>query len=581
MIEILLGIAALVISILAYRKASDAYYIATREGERVGRPLSPEASPAPLPPAGYNPSASPALAAEDRGPDLITRFIAWWKEEWLMKLGALIILIGFGWFVTYAFMNDWVGPVGRITLGLIAGAALLALGWKRMTSFAFQGSIVMGLGSSVVLLTMWAARYIYDFFDPLSSLLIMFGSAAIVALASYIFRIRSLAVLSVLIAGFVPALVNGDPNDLGLWSYIFVVVLGAIGLVMLTGDRVVTAAALLVVTLWSMPYLLQGMYVEYGLVFAYLFAAAFFLATTAGIVHRADSAVSRDDIMLIVWNGALLFFWVWLEAPKDWQSLILSFWTLVFMLGAVLVFRATSRKEPLLVYAAVGIAYLGAATAIELSGATLLIAFSLEAAALPVIAYMVLRDVDTARHLFLLFAVPIALSFDLISDAGRWRDLFNEDFFALLTLTVCLLSSGAYIIRESGVELEHAKVRLSGATFIIGTVYGLLLYWLSLTTLFGDDVGILLSIISYALIGLPLYRAGVTLDLRAARIYGTVLLSFVACYLIFFLADIDLEERIIAAFVVGGLFMATAFWRRKQKADITSSGGMTPPPTNS
>ena len=53
---------------------------------------------------------------------LSQKFVTWIKEDWLMKLGALLLLIGFGWFATYAFLNNWIGPAGRISLGLGLGA---------------------------------------------------------------------------------------------------------------------------------------------------------------------------------------------------------------------------------------------------------------------------------------------------------------------------------------------------------------------------------------------------------------------------------------------------------------------------
>src|SRR3989344_8664376 len=48
------------------------------------------------------------------------RFVGWIKEDWLLKLGAMLLLIAFGWLTTYAFLNNWIGPMGRIALGIIA-----------------------------------------------------------------------------------------------------------------------------------------------------------------------------------------------------------------------------------------------------------------------------------------------------------------------------------------------------------------------------------------------------------------------------------------------------------------------------
>ena len=105
----------------------------------------------------------------------------WIKEDWLLKLGALLLLIGFGWLVTYAFLNNWIGPMGRIAMGIIAGVAILALGSWRIQSQSHQGKIFLLLGSTVILLTVFAAREIYGYFTPLTALITMFLSTAYVA----------------------------------------------------------------------------------------------------------------------------------------------------------------------------------------------------------------------------------------------------------------------------------------------------------------------------------------------------------------------------------------------------------------
>ena len=129
------------------------------------------------------------------------RFIAWVKEDWLLKLGALLLLIGFGWLTTYAFLNNWIGPAGRITLGIVAGTSFLLFGWLRIKKYIHQGGVFLVLGSTVVLLTTFAAREFYDFFTPASALVLMFLSTAFVALASVRYSSRALALSSLILAG--------------------------------------------------------------------------------------------------------------------------------------------------------------------------------------------------------------------------------------------------------------------------------------------------------------------------------------------------------------------------------------------
>ena len=218
-------------------------------------------TPAAIP--SFQPTAEPRVITEiapastlSKEPGWTTRFGAWIKEDWILKLGALLLLIGFGWLTTYAFLNNWIGPMGRITLGIIAGALILIFGWWRMQKYLHQGSIFLVLGSTVILLTIFAAREFYGFFTPLIALIAMLLSTTFVAIASVKYKTRTLALLSLILAGAAPFLTNSvNPSYVGLFSYLFVICLGAIWIVALTGWRALTPASLIIVTLYSLPHL--------------------------------------------------------------------------------------------------------------------------------------------------------------------------------------------------------------------------------------------------------------------------------------------------------------------------------------
>ena len=150
----------------------------------------------------------PLVMPEQTGPTMSQKFIGWLKEDWLLKLGALLLLIGFGWLTTYAFLNDWIGPMGRIALGVIAGSIFILLGYWRIKKYLVQGGIFLVLGSTTILLTIFAARTVYGFFTPLSALIVMFLSTAFVALASVKYNSRALSLLSLTLASATKAVLR-------------------------------------------------------------------------------------------------------------------------------------------------------------------------------------------------------------------------------------------------------------------------------------------------------------------------------------------------------------------------------------
>ena len=46
-------------------------------------------------------------------------------QYWLNRIGIVAMLIGVSYFLKYAFDNNWIGPGGRIAIGLLAGIGIV------------------------------------------------------------------------------------------------------------------------------------------------------------------------------------------------------------------------------------------------------------------------------------------------------------------------------------------------------------------------------------------------------------------------------------------------------------------------
>lgn len=501
-------------------------------------------------------------------PTSSNKFTKWLKEDWLMKLGALLLLIGFGWLTTYAFLNNWIGPMGRIAIGIIAGTLFILLGWWRIKKFIHQGGIFLVLGSTIILLTIFAAREIYDFFTPLSALAVMFLSTALVALASVKYNSRSLALSSLILAGIAPLLTNAPSSDYtSLFFYLLVVVLGTVWVTVLTGRRELTTAALILVTLYSLSHLFSFTSADTGtlLLFAYAFSAIFFLTNSVGILKLKDKEII-PDLITAAGNGLFLLIWIMVAAQDEWKSLIIIAWMLVFVIGAFLIFRMTQRREPFYVYAGIGVAMLAAATSIELKGATLIIAYTIESTIITLITYFVLRDIKIVKQTSFLLIWPAILSIDSINSYAWTASVIHKDFFVLLLLSLTFLGLGLFFssrTREAGDEKSQFKAIL----LIVGSIYAYILLWLSLHAALQDDnTAVMISLVVYTIIGIISYFYGMANDKRSLRLYGGTLIGFVVGRLL--LADVwrmELAGRIITFFLIGALLMSTAFLGKKKE----------------
>src|SRR6185312_7037506 len=83
-------------------------------------------------------------------------------SQWFNRVGILAVLIGVAWFLKLAFDNHWIGPLGRVLIGLIAGAVLIV--WSErferrgFTAFSYA---LKAIGSGTLYLSLWAAFSLY------------------------------------------------------------------------------------------------------------------------------------------------------------------------------------------------------------------------------------------------------------------------------------------------------------------------------------------------------------------------------------------------------------------------------------
>jgi len=524
---------------------------------------SPLPAPAPIP-----------TPLKPEGPDSYERFSKWLKEDWLLKLGALLVLIAFGWLASYAFIHQWIGPMGRITLGVVLGALVMALGFWRMRRFVHQGAIFLVVGSTVVILTIFAARSIYDFFTPVVALLVMFITSALVAWVSVLYRRRPLAIASLILAAIAPMLVSSlEVFAISQFTYLFVIVLGTIWVVAITRWRILNTIALAIVTLYSLPNMLATGFAEDIFVFvfiAFAFAALFFISNVAGIIRNADNK-SPADIVTALWNGLLLLGWIVAGLPEEWQSLVIVAWMVVFLVAAFLIAKRTRRLEAFLAYAGVGVLMLATATAIELSGAVLTMAFTAEAAALTLVVYLVLRNLRIAQGVSSAFLVPVILSFPSFISSQWYDSILHEDFFVLLILGLVFLILGLFFLDQPRRVEGGSTSTLHTVFLVVSTVYLLALVWLATHALMAPDPATMLSLLVYTLLGLVGYLRGRNRGLLTLTTSGGILLGLVVARLVFVdVWKLELTGRIITFFVIGTLLMSTAFLVRGKRA---GSGG--------
>lgn len=164
------------------------------------------------------------------------------REEWeilfggklLNRVGALALILAVGFFLKYAFDNDWLNETARVILGGATGLLLIAGGYRfhrrRLAVFS-QG--LTGAGVAILYLSIYAA---FDFYhlvpQPVAFVLMALVTAAAFLLSLY-YDARAIALLG-WAGGFLTPLllVTTELNTIGLFVYLTLLDAGLIAILM-------------------------------------------------------------------------------------------------------------------------------------------------------------------------------------------------------------------------------------------------------------------------------------------------------------------------------------------------------------
>ena len=193
-------------------------------------PAPPVASPdLPVPPSV--PPLPRISSSRPSAPDLESRI----GSHWLNRIGISAVLIGVSYFLKFAFDNNWIGPTGRVAIGVIAGIAIVI--WSE--SFrgrgyrAFSYSL-KAVGVGILYLSLWAAFQVYSLVPSSVAFIMMLAVTAAIAVMAWTQDAEILAAFA-LIGGFTTPLLlsTGQNREAALFSYVVILDVGALALVIL------------------------------------------------------------------------------------------------------------------------------------------------------------------------------------------------------------------------------------------------------------------------------------------------------------------------------------------------------------
>lgn len=456
-------------------------------------PVSLEAPVAPPSPSTVKPEpqAPPSIPARPAMPpappsfttlDAIRRPEA--KEEgslekkigqyWLNRVGIIAVLVGVSYFLKYAFDNHWIGPLGRVAIGLLIGIALILWSERfRKRGHAPFSYSLKAIGIGTLYLSLW---YAFQVAEPrLISVEVAFAAMVLVTASTIVLALTQNAQLLAafaLIGGFsTPALLSTHQNhEIFLFSYVALLDLAVLVMAIVKPWRRLFwgsfTGTLILVCGWSFEFYTKEQRVVTTL-FAALFTAIF--ASIPLVTPFARSKrVSGPAVTLLLlplfnaaWFFLALYGMYWPEKNKLTAfALVLA--AAYLAISAAFTWRVQAKEGQVvtLLHIAIAIVFITIAVPLKLSQHWITIGWLVESAVLLWIAVRTRTD-------FLRFLAGAALVLGLfrllVIDEQHWTPqtlIFNVRFATYL-VAIAILGGIVYFGCRHGSEQEQPFVQLA------------------------------------------------------------------------------------------------------------------------
>jgi uncharacterized membrane protein len=292
---------------------------------------APGSEPASPKPSVTSPPASIIAQGSISNPNLESLI----GSHWLNRVGIVAVLVGVSLFLRYAFESKLIGPVGRVSLGLLAGIAVIIWSeWFRVHAYAVFSFSLKALGLGMLYLSLWASFQVYEQISWAVAFLAMTTvTASTIGMA--LWQEAEILALFALVGGFAtPVLLyTGENRELPLFTYV----------ALLNVATLISAASrpwrrLLLVSLLASVILYFAWYAIFyspsdlalTLGFATAFFAIFAIAPLLEGVYRSDVSNSRVLLLLGSLNAAAYFLELYLALERidkteaAWCALALS-----------------------------------------------------------------------------------------------------------------------------------------------------------------------------------------------------------------------------------------------------------------
>src|SRR6516164_268086 len=401
--------------------------------------VSPQPAPPTLPPRP--PPSPPNISKQPSASDLETLI----GGRWFNRIGIIALLFAISYFLKLAFDNNWIGPAGRVAIGIFLGVLMLPWSeWLLTRGYIYFSEGIAGLGEATLFVSVWAGCQYYTLFGQQTGFVALVLVTILMAFLALRRDSQRIAFLSLLGGLLTPALMSTGKNEqIVLFSYLLC--LGAAALTISWRRNWQSLLPLIFVGShlyfwqWYDSFYHRALFLERTI----LFASLFFLLYAAGPALRAFHHIdlTNMDLLLVVANAigysAALYTLLW---PADRWPLTLLFLLLaachLTVAGLLPDSSSSSSPFPRFLYLGLAVIFFTLAIPIKFDGNTVTIAFALEGGALACAGFSSHGALLRPAGYILLAIAAFRL---LFQPPAAYAFLWNERFATYLLLIAGLL----------------------------------------------------------------------------------------------------------------------------------------------
>src|ERR1700722_9469421 len=505
--------------------------------------------------------------------------------RWLNYVGILALLFATTFFLKYAFDNDWVGPRGRVGIGLLLGSALYPWSQRLLSKgYKYFSEGIAALGAATLYLSLWAGWHYYAIFSQSAAFALMIV-VTVATFAVAVGRNSERVALLAQIGGLIPPLrvSTGENHEVVLFTYLAILGAAVLGLAWIRVWR-----WLLPVQFGATLVFFWGWYGDFynqtELSITAVYATIFFLLfAVIPVVRswRAGELAGLEIVVVVVNAGAYLTALYEMLWPQDRWSLTIAVVALAEAhVGAERLLpagREAHTRAARILYGGLALTFATLAIPIRCDGRWITIAWAVEGAILIwsglQIKFPLMRWAG-----FLLFAMVTGRLAVISIPADTF--IVNARFATFIISVSCFFAA-CYFASESGDEVGAEEKMMYLITAIAANVLLIAALSLEIWDVFGrtPSLGIdrghaqqlamsaLWLVYALALLAMGTWRKSAVIRWQALTLLGVVIVKV----FVFDLSFLEKFYRIVSFSLLGLALLLISFYYQRQL--IGRSGG--------